>query len=98
MGDLLLQVLDQGERNKGEGGYLQRSNIDQTENGVWTLGGQPVARDRAYRLAVADYLISGNEQGFAFLTPDHPGLTVLFEGSDVRKALIEEMKRKYGSG
>lgn len=97
-GDLLLQVLDQGERNKGEGGYLQRSNIVQTEEGEWRVGGQPVARDRVYQLAVADYLISGNEQGFDFLTPDHPGLTVLYEASDVRLALIEEMKRKYGSG
>lgn len=97
-GDLLLQVLDQGERNKGGGGFLQRANITMDDGGSWRVGGEPVARDRAYRLAVADYLISGNEQGFEFLNPDSPGLTVLFEGRDVRLALIEEMKRKYGPG
>ena len=96
-GDLLLRVLDQGERNKGGGGFLQRANLEKDGDGSWRVGREPVARDRNYRIAVADYLISGSEQGFEFLNPDHPGLTVLFEARDVRLALIGELERVFGS-
>ncbi|NNM05055.1 MAG: bifunctional metallophosphatase/5'-nucleotidase [Gemmatimonadetes bacterium] len=97
-GDLLLRVLDQGERNQGGGGYLQLANIQKGESGEWLVGGDPVERDRPYLLAVSDYLVSGNEQGFEFLHAETPGLRVVSEGRDVRMTLIEELKRTFGSG
>jgi 5'-nucleotidase len=96
-GELLLRVLDQGDRNRGGGGYLQLANIEAGDSGEWLVGGQPVDAERTYTLAVADYLISGNEQGFDFLNEDHPQLRILYEGRDVRLALIEELRRRYRS-
>ena len=95
-GELLLRVLDQGERNQGGGGYLQRANLHRGEAGSWFVGTDPVNSEETYTFAVADYLISGNEQGFEFLNEDHPQLSVLFEGRDVRLALIDELKRQFG--
>ncbi len=96
-GELLGQVLEQGERNKGEGGYLQRANIQRDTDGSWLVGNETLDPERAYTLAVADYLISGNEQGFDFLSAENPLLQIVGERRDVRLALIDELKRRFGS-
>jgi hypothetical protein len=46
-------------------------------------------------LAVADYLVSGNEQGFGFLNRDNPSLRILGEARDIRLALIDELRRRF---
>lgn len=94
-GSLLLRVLEQGERNQGGGGYLQRSNLERTDAGAWSAGGELIQEGTWYPLAVADYLVSGNEQGFDFLNEDHPGLRIIEQGRDVRLALIDELKRRF---
>jgi 5'-nucleotidase/UDP-sugar diphosphatase len=96
-GELLGRVLDQGERNKGGGGYLQTANIQKDAAGSWLVGNERLDPERTYTLAVADYLISGNEQGFDFLSVENPLLQIVGEGRDVRLALIEELKRRFGS-
>jgi 5'-nucleotidase len=95
-GELLLRVLDQGDRNQGGGGYIQRANLHRDESGSWVVGTAPINPDETYTIAVADYLISGNEQGFGFLNEAHPQLRVLYEARDVRLALIDELKRRFG--
>jgi 5'-nucleotidase len=94
-GSLLTDVLDQGERNQGEGGYLQLAGIRYDEGIGWCMEDGPIDPDATYKLAVADFLISGREQGLAFLNRDNPGLTVLSEGRDIRAALIDELKARY---
>ena len=97
-GELLRQVLDQGERNRGGGGYLQLSNIRIDEDSLWLVGNEPIDPERSYTLAISDYLVSGNEQGFDFLNRENPLLQIIKEGRDVRLALIEELRRRFGSG
>ena len=60
------------------------------------MGNEALDPERTYTLAVADYLVSGNEQGFGFLNSENPLLEIVGEARDVRLALIEERKR--GSG
>jgi len=96
-GELLARVLDQGERNKGGGGYLQRANIGKNGTGRWLVGDEPLDPGRTYTLAVSDYLVSGNEQGFDFLHARNPLLQFLYEARDVRLALIDELRRRFGS-
>jgi 5'-nucleotidase len=55
----------------------------------------PIDPEAIHTLAVADFLISGREQGLGFLNRDNPGLTVLSEGRDIRAALIDELKARY---
>jgi 5'-nucleotidase len=94
-GGLLLRVLDQGDRNRGGGGFLQRSGLDRGDDGAWRAEGEPIQEGTWYALAVADYLVSGNEQGFDFLDEENLGLRILEQGRDVRIALIDELKRRF---
>ncbi len=95
-GALLWDVLVQGERNRGEGGFLQLAGIGRDADGTWLVDGKPLDVNGTYRLAVSDFLVSGMEQGFEFLHPDNPGLRVLAERRDIRLALIDELDRRYG--
>lgn len=88
-GALLQRVLEQGQKNAGNGGYLQ---VGRAEG--------PIAPDRTYRVAVSDFLLTGNETGLAFLTRDAPGLTVRSATAsepDIRRTLIVELQRVYGT-
>ena len=71
-GKVLKQVLDQGQVNRGMGGYLQTANVEFTA-GSWHIGGQPLEPGRPYRVAINDFLLSGRESGLGFLTADNPG-------------------------
>lgn len=95
-GALLRQVLDQGEANRGSGGYLAHYRVSRAADGAWLVGGAPIEETRTYRVALPDFLISGRERGLDYLNPSNPGLTVLRELRDVRLALKDEMVRRWG--
>jgi 5'-nucleotidase len=94
-GTLLRRVLEQGERNRGTGGFLQSANIVR-RNGEWILAGEPLDDARTYRLAMSDFLLSGREQGMDWLTRQHAELRVVRDHRDVRFALIDELARRFG--
>ncbi|MGH7502239.1 MAG: bifunctional metallophosphatase/5'-nucleotidase [Longimicrobiales bacterium] len=93
-GTLLLQTLDQGLRNRGGGGFLQLSGIDRADE-RWHIAGAPVEPDRRYRIALSDFLLTGREQGLAFLSRDNPDLVIVREHRDVRLAFIAEVRRRW---
>jgi len=98
-GALLRKVLDQGEAKRGQGGFLQRAGITREEGGAWEIDGAPLAEGSRYRIALAQYLLSGREADFEFLTPDNPDLQVLStaeQQEDVRQAVIAELEARYG--
>lgn len=96
-GALLAQVLDQGVANRGSGGYLQTAGVARSADGsTWEVGGTPVDPSVTYRVAISDFLITGRETGLDYLVPDHPDLTVVRDHRDVRQALIDEMRRRFG--
>lgn len=93
-GAVLQQTLEVGLSNKNSGGYLQWHNIEQKE-GVFFIAGQKLDTARRYKVAVSDFLMTGQEKNLDFLTSDNPGIysvkgpnpkTVL--RSDIRKAFI----------
>lgn len=90
-GALLRRVLEQGERNRGTGGFLQRARIERTDGG-WSVAGRVLDDGRQYRLAVSDFLISGREQGMDFLNRENPELRVLRTRRDIRFALIDALR------
>lgn len=65
-GSMLRKTLDTGMSNKGNGGYLQLLYIKK-EGNDWHVGGAPLDEKRTYRIALTDYLLTGNEQNMAFL-------------------------------
>lgn len=96
-GAFLKRILAQGIANKGQGGYLQTAGV--TYNGAQPqFKGAPIDDGRDYTVAISDFLLTGNEQNFAWLKKDgNPDITVLKEHEDIRNATIAELKRRYGN-
>jgi len=97
-GDLLLRALDQGLANKGTGGYLQTAGATRSTDGIWMIGSAALDSSRVYRVAMNDFLLTGNETNLGFLKRDGPGITVLAEHADVRTATITQLKKAFPSG
>lgn len=96
-GSLLKQVLDQGQTNAGKGGYLQTAGVSpSTSSGGWLINAAPLDEARAYKVAINNFLLTGNEQGLAYLTPDNPDLTLLQEHNDIRLTTIAQLKQVFG--
>ncbi|HUG27924.1 MAG TPA: bifunctional metallophosphatase/5'-nucleotidase [Gemmatimonadales bacterium] len=95
-GALLRRVLDQGEANRGSGGYLAHHRVGRAADGAWLVGEAPLDDARIYRVALPDFLVSGRERGLDYLNLAHPDLTMGRELRDVRLALKDEMVRRWG--
>ncbi len=97
-GSLLGRVLDQGWANKGSGGFLHAANVSLSEDRtLWVIHGKPLDTERMYQVAINDFLLRGLEQGLEFLNRENKELRVLRENADVRKSLIEQLKRAYAA-
>ncbi len=95
-GAFLQKVLDQGVKNRGIGGYLQTANVTQGGGSKgWIIAGMPLDPDRAYRVAILDFLLTGREQNLEFLNKDAPDVKVIREGMDIRQTTIWEFKREF---
>ena len=90
-GELLAQVLTTGQTNRGSGGFLQTANVS-GEPSNWLIQEQPLEPSQVYRVAIADFLLTGQEANLSFLTPEAPGLTVISAQGDIRKALIDLLR------
>lgn len=97
-GSLLERVLEQGSSNRGGGGFLHTAGIEHAGPDGWRVGETPLERERTYRIAISDFLLTGREQGLAELTRTHPELRVIGEHRDVRLALIDELRRRWPAG
>jgi 5'-nucleotidase/UDP-sugar diphosphatase len=82
-GALLARVLQVGEKNKGEGGFLHTSGIP-----------SPIDPATRYTLAISDFLLTGGEANLGFLTRQNPEISDIVELRDIRMAVIDELKRK----
>ncbi len=98
-GRLLKQVLDQGQANKGSGGYLHAANAGWSEaQNNWLINGETLDQRRNYKVALSDYLISGNEQGLSYLNRQNPDLRVLNDDViEVRRALINQLQKAFAN-
>jgi 5'-nucleotidase / UDP-sugar diphosphatase len=92
-GALLQRVLEQGQANKGTGGYLQTTKVRKDSSlGKWLINGQPLNPNQTYKVAINDFLISGKEQGLDFLNLQQPGIKLIAEKRDIRFVFIEQIK------
>jgi 5'-nucleotidase len=95
-GSLLKKVLDQGQANAGQGGYLQTVNVTADSAGNWLISNESLDETRTYLVAINDFLLTGFEQGLAYLVPaENEDLTVVQEHADIRRATIEQLKRTF---
>jgi len=93
-GDLLIKVLNQGLANKGSGGYLQSSNTALRKN-KWHVKNLLIEPNKQYKVAIADFLLTGKETGLSYLTVENPDISLIDEDkrSDIRQLLIKYMKQ-----
>ncbi len=73
-GTLLLQVLQAGERAKGNGAYLQRSsNVEYDQDrDEWFVNDELLDEQKNYTVCMSDFLLTGYD--IDFLTDAHPDI------------------------
>lgn len=102
-GGLLIRVLEQGAKNKGNGGYLVFNNEVENKNGNWLLKGIPIETTGIYRVALAEFLLSGKEANFEFLNLKNPDIVKAYPvgedgpSLDIRKALIKFLRENHAA-
>lgn len=84
-GALLSKVLQIGEQNRGTGGFLHY------------VGPKPIDPAGRYTLAISDFLLTGGEANLGFLTRQNPEISDITDLRDIRMAVIDEMKRRFGA-
>lgn len=100
-GSLLKKIIETGFSQPGSGGYLQYYGMEQTAAG-YKVKGELIDDTRIYNAAVADYLLTGLEQGFSFLKKDNPDIIKVIEPdasdkndlrNDIRFAIINYLEK-----
>ena len=92
-GHLLIKILNQGIANTGTGGFLQSANT-QYINNTWHINHAPIDPQKAYKLAINDFLASGKEQGLSYLNANNKNFVIINQGKkqDIRQLVIDQLK------
>lgn len=106
-GSLLEKILNTGLNNVGNGGFLQYTRIERlvprAHSGYWVINGNKISTDKNYRIAISDFLLTGQEQNMGFLTRDNPDIISIIDPdasnpndlrNDIRLAVINYLKKK----
>jgi 5'-nucleotidase len=94
-GALLARVLDTGLGNQGSGGYLHASDGTVRDNTGWTINGARLDPARTYAVGISDFLMTGAEINLGYLTRTAEGVGAIDARRDIRRAVIDELKRLY---
>lgn len=100
-GSLLKKMLNQGQKNKGNGGFLQLDNfVYDQENMTWKGDNQVIVDEKEYWVAITDFLLTGYESGMDFFTKDNPEILEIDQAEegaemrgDIRLVMIDYMKK-----
>lgn len=104
-GRLLMQVLDIGKKNMGNGGFLQYEKIAfNVVMNTWTINSAVIHPDKVYRIAIADFLLTGKEANLSFLNAQNPDIVKVYDPvtsvddarSDIRLAIIRYLQHTNG--
>ncbi len=93
-GSLLKRTLEQGDGNRGLGGFLLRANAERTPEG-WRVGAATIDTLRRYKVVTTDFLVSGGEQNMSWLSERNPSLAMVRILRDIRLVVIDELVRRY---
>lgn len=100
-GSLLKKMLNQGVKNKGNGGFLQLDNFayDASEK-AWKADNKLIVDTEEYWVVVTDFLLTGYESGMDFFTKDNPEIIQIDAPidakdlrSDIRTVMIDYIKK-----
>ena len=91
-GALLTRVLETGLDNEGTGGYLHAWGARRASDG-WLVQGKPIDPARRYAVAMTDFLLTGGETNLGYLTRTNPQVHDVVELRDIRRVVIDELRR-----
>ncbi len=94
-GALISRVLDTGLGNQGVGGYLHSSDGTTRDSTGWMIKGVRIDPKKIYTVGISDFLMTGGETNLGYLTTTAAGVHGIAEMRDVRRAVIDELKRTY---
>lgn len=95
-GSLLEKVLEQGQANRGTGGFLQTANVSKKPDiGNWMINGELLDKEKNYRVAINDFLMSGQEQGLEFLNFQQKEVKLIHQMRDLRFVAIDRLKDSF---
>jgi 2',3'-cyclic-nucleotide 2'-phosphodiesterase (5'-nucleotidase family) len=101
-GKLLLRVLQSGIKNAGNGGFLQyQPVIYNSYSNTFTINGTAIDPEKVYKVALSDFLLSGQEKNLDFLTKDNPDVIKVYpeenlpgsSQSDIRLAVVRYLQK-----
>jgi 5'-nucleotidase len=95
-GALLTSVLEIGVTNQGTGGFLHHSSNVTRQAGAWLVDGKPIQPAARYAVALPEFLLTGLEANLGFLTRTNPQVHDVQEFRDIRFALFDELRARYG--
>ena len=92
-GHLLIKILNQGIANAGTGGFLQSANTQYFKS-TWHINHASIDPQKAYKLAINDFLASGKEQGLSYLNANNKNFVIINQGKkqDIRQLVIDQLK------
>jgi 5'-nucleotidase / UDP-sugar diphosphatase len=102
-GNLLLQLLESGENNKGKGGYLQRSNNISKVGAQWFLDKKVLDSNATYSVITSKFLFEGKEKNIEYFTKTNENVlktdfpdpnNINDKRNDIRKAFIAYLRSK----
>ncbi len=93
-GALLKKTLEQGDANRGIGGFLLKDGAERSTEG-WRIGKAPLDTLERYTVVAPDFLVSGGEQNLAWLSQRNPEVRLLRTLRDVRLLLIDELRHRF---
>ena len=100
-GSLLIKTLEQGHKNRGNGGFLQYNSEVTRENGTWKISGEPINPEGIYHVGITEFLLTGKEANLDFLNPGNPDIIRIYKAetsntdprSDVRLAVVRYLEK-----
>ena len=100
-GSLLKRMLNQGQKNKGNGGFLQLDKFAYDKDEMaWKADNQVIIDENEYWVALPNFLLTGYESGMDFFTKDNPEILEIDQAtdesdirSDIRLVIIDYLKK-----
>lgn len=95
-GAVLKRVLEQGQKNKGSGAYLQTGNVSGGNGVPWLINGKVLDEEAEYSVAILEFLLTVGDSNLKFLV-NNPEVPILENKGDLRKALIDELQKAFSN-
>lgn len=94
-GSMLTRILEQGQKNIGNGGYLLYNENIKKQNDVWFLNEQIINASKVYRVALTEFLFTGKESNLDFVNPSNPEIVKVYDADTARSNSLSDIRLTF---